>query len=170
MGDEGRAIVAMLVPIVAFAFVYFETRNKPPLHAARVSFGVLAIFGVMSFIGFARILSEDISGVVMLPRFLPGALAIAAWVVVMREKLSRDGIMFATVAAAAGIALTVLGLMGSFILAPMIAEAGRQNGAGVLLVTSAVASALAYTAIGIKAIQSVRSLGRADREVRRAPP
>jgi len=149
----------MLVPIVAFAFVYVETRNKPPLHGARVSFGVLAIFGVMSLIGFVRILSEDVSAVVMLPRFLPGALAIAAWVVVMREKLSSDGAMFAMVAAAAGIALTVLGLMGAFVLAPMIAESGRQDGAGVLLVASALASALSYTAIGIKAIQSVRRLG-----------
>lgn len=158
MGDEGRAIVAMLVPIAAFAFVYLETRNKPPLHAARVSFGALAIFGVWSFIGFVRILSDDISAVVMLPRFLPGALSIAAWVVVMREPLGSAGVMFATVAAAAGIALTVLGVMGAFILAPMIAESGRQDGAGVLLSASAVVSALAYTAIGIKAMRSVRGL------------
>jgi len=158
MGDEGRAIAATLVPIVAFAFVYFETHNKSHVHTARVSFGVLAIIGVMSLIGFARILSEDSSAVVMLPRFLPGALAIAAWVVVMRERISREGVMFATVAAAAGIALTVLGAIFAFVLAPMIAEAGRQGGPGVLLVTSAVASALSYTAIGIKAMRSVSRL------------
>jgi hypothetical protein len=153
-------IVATLIPIVAFLFVAWETRSAPPLHSARVAFGALAILGAMGLFQFLRILREDTSAMVMASRFvLPGALSIAGWLTVMRDRPGRNGLLFATAAALIIAALPILGLIGSALLVSMLAESGRRADASVApFVLVAIVTTLANAGLGVMAFRAVRRL------------
>jgi hypothetical protein len=137
-------------------FVFWETAGQPPLHAARVALGALAILAMIALVPLAVVASDEPGFPIL--RFVGSAvLPIVAWAAVVQRAPGRRAITLATIAAALDVASSALSMAAAVFVGSFLAEAGRQSGGppldGILL-----GSGLARLAIAGRALWALRPL------------